>query len=143
MGEVDPVVVRVIDVPAACTLAELHELVQAAIGWTDSHLHEFQTPDGRRFGVPDEEDVFDDLAPPLADETTTGLRDLGRESVYLYDFGDGWTHDIEVLGVGGERVGARNPARYADLGLHRGRAPGMIWLMGLRLMYLLASRVVG
>jgi hypothetical protein len=105
MREVDPVVVRVIDVPAACTLAELHELLQAAIGWTDSHLHEFQTPDGRRFGVPDEQDAWDDLAPPLADETTAGLRDLGAESVYLYDFGDGWTHDITVLGVGAGRPG--------------------------------------
>jgi hypothetical protein len=103
MREVDPAVVRVIDVPAACTLSELHELLQAAIGWTDSHLHEFQTADGRRFGVPDEDDVWDD--PPLADETTVGLRELGRESVYLYDFGDGWTHDIEVLGAGGQRPG--------------------------------------
>lgn len=105
MRGVNPVVARVIDVPAACTLAELHELLQAAIGWTDSHLHEFQTLDGRRFGVPDEEDAFDDLAPPLADEATTGLRELGRESVYLYDFGDGWTHDIAVLGPGAARPG--------------------------------------
>jgi hypothetical protein len=41
----------------------------------------------------------------MADETAVGLRELGRESVYLYDFGDGWAHAIEVLGVGGERPG--------------------------------------
>ncbi|MGH8919549.1 MAG: IS1096 element passenger TnpR family protein, partial [Actinomycetes bacterium] len=34
MREVVPRVVRVIDVPAACTLDELHELLQAALGWT-------------------------------------------------------------------------------------------------------------
>ena len=67
LREVDPAVVRVIDVPAACTLAELHELLQAAIGWTDSHLHEFHTCDGRRFGVPDDDDAWDFEAPPLAD----------------------------------------------------------------------------
>lgn len=104
MREVTPLVLRVIDVPAACTLGELHELLQAAIGWTDSHLHEFQTLDGRRFGVPDD-DVWDDVAPPLADEARAGLRNLGPQFVYLYDFGDRWTHDIKVLGPGGERPG--------------------------------------
>jgi len=106
LREVEPAVVRVIDVPVGCTLAELHELFQAALGWTDSHVHEFQAADGRRrFGVPDGDDVWDDLAPPLTDETRVGLRKLGREAVYLYDFGDGWTHDIEVLGPGGDRPG--------------------------------------
>jgi len=105
MREVTPEVVRVIDVPAACTLGELHELLQAAIGWTDSHLHEFRTDDGRRFGVPDGEDAFDDLAPPLTDETTVGLRDLAATFTYLYDFGDDWTHDVEVLGAGADRPG--------------------------------------
>jgi hypothetical protein len=41
---VEPAVARVIDVPASSTLPELHELLQAAIGWTDSHLHQFVTP---------------------------------------------------------------------------------------------------
>jgi hypothetical protein len=103
--EVDPMVVRVIDVPAACTLAELHELLQAAIGWTDSHLHEFHTCDGRRFGVPDDDDGCDDLGPQLADETTAGLGDLGAQAVYLYDYGDHWEHDITVLGTGAHRAG--------------------------------------
>jgi hypothetical protein len=52
MSEVDPAVVRVLDVPAMCTLGELHELLQAAIGWTDSHLREFQTADGAGSGCP-------------------------------------------------------------------------------------------
>jgi hypothetical protein len=38
MRDVEPEVARVIDVPAA-TLPELHDLLQAALGWTDSHLH--------------------------------------------------------------------------------------------------------
>ena len=43
MRHVEPAVTRVIDVPASATLPELHELLQAAIGWTDSHLHQFLT----------------------------------------------------------------------------------------------------
>lgn len=32
---------RVVDVPAAAHLPEVHHLLQAALGWTDSHLHQF------------------------------------------------------------------------------------------------------
>jgi hypothetical protein len=39
------------------------------------------------------------------DETGALLADLGSEFEYLYDFGDGWTHDVEVLGPGGSTPG--------------------------------------
>ena len=42
MREVVPRVERVIDVPAGITLDELHEVLQVALGWTDSHLHQFR-----------------------------------------------------------------------------------------------------
>ncbi|GAA2884410.1 hypothetical protein GCM10010472_48170 [Pseudonocardia halophobica] len=100
MRDVEPAVVRVIDVPAVVSLAELHELLQAALGWTDSHLHQF-TADGVRYGLPDPD--WDDLA--VQDEAATRLRDLPPRFEYLYDFGDGWEHDVEVLGRGGESPG--------------------------------------
>ena len=95
---VEPAVTRVIDVPATATLPELHELLQAAIGWTDSHLHQFVTPQAT-YGmvIPGEERWPEDEI----DETGARLTDLGTEFEYLYDFGDGWTHDVEVLGRGG------------------------------------------
>ncbi len=43
LGEVSPTVRRVIDVPAMITLDKLHEVLQLALGWTDSHLHQFRT----------------------------------------------------------------------------------------------------
>ncbi len=43
--DVEPALARVIDVPAKATLPELHDLLQAAIGWTNSHLHQFVTPE--------------------------------------------------------------------------------------------------
>ena len=45
LRDVEPAVTRVIDIPASATLPELHELLQAAIGWTGSHLHQFVTPE--------------------------------------------------------------------------------------------------
>src|SRR5919206_316500 len=77
LREVAPRVLRVIDVPASSTLPELHELVQVAVEWTDSQI----------------------------DEAAVRLRDLPERFVYLYDFGDGWTHDVELLGPGDDHPG--------------------------------------
>jgi hypothetical protein len=100
LRDVEPAVVRVIDVPAEATLPELHDLLQAALGWTDSHLHQF-TAGGARYGVPDPD--WDDLQ--VQDEAAVRLRDLPARFEYLYDFGDGWEHDVEVLGRGEEIPG--------------------------------------
>ena len=102
MRDVAPAVTRVIDVPSSATLPELHELLQAAIGWTNSHLHQFVTPQAT-YGmvIPGEERWPEDQR----DETGSRLADLGTEFEYLYDFGDGWTHDVEVLGRGGPAPG--------------------------------------
>ena len=100
MRDVEPAVVRVIDVPAGVTLGELHGLLQAALGWTDSHLHQF-TADGMHYGVPDPD--WDDLE--VQDEAKARLGDLPARFEYLYDFGDGWEHDVEVLGRGDEAPG--------------------------------------
>jgi hypothetical protein len=51
MDEVEPTVQRVIAVPAGALLPELHDLLQVAIGWTDSHLHQFVAGD-IRYGAP-------------------------------------------------------------------------------------------
>lgn len=99
MAEVEPPVSRILDVPTAVLLPELHDLLQVAIGWTDSHLHQFVTGDAR-YGMPDT-DAFDDEQ----DETGVPLRALPDRFMYLYDFGDGWEHEVEVLGAGGDRPG--------------------------------------
>ena len=94
-----------VDVPAAATLPELHELLQAAMGWVDAHLHEFVT-DQARYGVPDEDGLDATcLDESRLDESRARLRDLGPRWMYRYDFGDDWVHDVEVLGRGAERPG--------------------------------------
>ncbi|HRD12646.1 MAG TPA: plasmid pRiA4b ORF-3 family protein [Mycobacterium sp.] len=124
LRDVEPAVTRVIDIPASATLPELHELLQAAIGWTDSHLHQFVTPQATYgMAMPG-----DDMWPEdQRDETGALLADLGTEFEYRYDFGDGWIHDVEVLGRGGPAPacvdgegacppeGCGGPAGYADL----------------------------
>lgn len=97
LRDVTPVVVRVVDVPATATLAEAHQLLQSAIGWTDAHLHEFAAGDAR-FGPPGH-----DLG--TRDDATAHLKDLPETFEYTYDYGDGWTHDVRALGPGADRPG--------------------------------------
>ena len=91
-----------------CTLDELHEHIQAAMGWTNSHLHQFYV--GKQiFGDPDMLD--EGFGPSIHDSTETWLSELVGERrakfkfEYEYDFGDGWRHRITV-----EKRTAADPA---------------------------------
>ena len=95
MREVEPAVLRVLDVPAGVLLPELHDILQVAVGWSDSHLHQF-VADGVSYGIPDT-DAFDDER----DEQGC-LSGAPGHFTYLYDFGDGWEHEVEMIGGGGE-----------------------------------------
>lgn len=94
--EIEPAIWRRLQVPASITLRKLHKALQAAMGWTNSHLHEFVI--GAESYGPTEPwaeptpDVRSDRAVRLADVVTTP----GMEFTYLYDFGDDWTHRIVV-----------------------------------------------
>ncbi len=78
------------------TLADLHDTIQAAMGWTDSHLHEFLIGEAR-YGEPDLEEEY---AANIQDEGEVILYQvLGVEGMrfrYVYDFGDDWQHDVLV-----------------------------------------------
>lgn len=90
---IQPAVYRKVIVPALITLPKLHQVMQAAMGWTDSHLHEFGIS-GVRYGTPDPFDA----KPPQSERRVRLSQALGQGKVfsYLYDFGDGWEHRIEV-----------------------------------------------
>jgi hypothetical protein len=98
LRDVHPPVVRVVDVPGEATLGEVHLMLQVALGWTEAHLHQFEVGDVL-YGVPDPD------GPEVSDESTTRLSDLPTHWVYVYDFGDGWTHDVELLGDGADGPG--------------------------------------
>lgn len=81
-----------------CTLDKLHEHVQTAMGWTNSHLHQFRV--GKQlYGDPElMQENFEEF--DFRDSTTTKLSrilpaDGKRFSFfYEYDFGDSWEHEI-------------------------------------------------
>lgn len=94
-----PPVWRRIDVPGDILLPRLHEVIQAAMGWTDSHLHRFRTSNDRN--APEFLTQFD------LDEGDEGMLEgdvrldqilsaEGDRLWYDYDFGDDWKHLLRV-----------------------------------------------
>jgi hypothetical protein len=107
LREVRPAVLRRVQVPGELSLAGLHAVVQVAMGWTDSHLHEFDV-DGARYGLPDPD--WD--AGEVVDEARVTLFRLlgqGDRMDYVYDFGDGWTHRLSVEKVLAPEPGVSYP----------------------------------
>jgi hypothetical protein len=88
----DPPVWRQVLIPASYTLAQVHKVIQAAMGWENCHMHSFQI--GRTSYGPDPDGELG-----FADETKTRLGDVARVRTrigYEYDFGDGWEHELVI-----------------------------------------------
>jgi len=93
LDEITPPIWRRVLVPMGFTLAKLHDVIQIAFGWEDSHLHLFKIH-GRDYGPRDSD----------GDEETHSERinfaklDLKAKTkfAYEYDFGDSWVHVITV-----------------------------------------------
>lgn len=111
LEDVDPPVVRKLDVPASITLARLHQAIQAAMGWEDRHLYLFEA--GRISWGPDP-----DFDPPVEVATRwtliRALEATGRRTLtYVYDLGDSWLHKIAVGRPAPPRSGISYPLLIA------------------------------
>jgi hypothetical protein len=112
LEEIVPPIWRRIVVDDDITLRALHHIIQAAFGWTDSHLHEFNI-EGRAYAMLDNENVLEiieDRDMP-GDDRKGKLQKLiypGQRLDYQYDFGDNWRHTIKVekIDVVAEKMGS-------------------------------------
>lgn len=94
-----PPVWRRLELPGDLPLPRLHDVIQAAMGWHDYHLHRFRT--GRDHRSPYFVTAFDleeGEEGLLEDDVRLDqlLVDKGDELWYEYDFGDGWDHRLVV-----------------------------------------------
>ena len=95
---IQPEIWRLIRVPADIRMDRLHDVLQIALGWTDSHLHQFHVIDAKGgtkayVGRPDPD--FEGRTS-TQDETKRLLKNFlakpGDRIGYEYDFGDSWRH---------------------------------------------------
>ena len=98
-----PPIWRKVEVPTSITLQQLHDIIQIAMGWDDSHLHQFIVR-GTYYGATVDDDFglgpdmdVEEEGDVLLSQIINGHRKMKFR--YEYDFGDGWQHDIEVEGV--------------------------------------------
>ena len=104
-----PLVWRRITLDGRSSFANLHHVIQAAMGWHDAHLHQFRI-NNRYIGVPDPESDAPEWH--TEDERKVFLnRVLTDDAVftYLYDFGDGWEHRLLV-----EKYDDSDDLRFGD-----------------------------
>ena len=118
LDDVKPIVLRRVEVPATLRLDRLHLAIQAAMGWTNTHLYEILAR-GTGWGIPDP-DWGDGPLDARKARLIDVLEDVGTKTLkYLYDFGDGWEHTVKV-----ERIAAPEPgAAYPRLIEAAGRCP--------------------
>ncbi len=99
--EIEPKIWRRIQIPGNYNFYKLHLAIQHAMGWTDSHLHQFTmfSPKTQRQEVVATQ--FDDswgLEKEIIDEKKEKINQYfslqNKKAVYEYDFGDDWMHDI-------------------------------------------------
>ena len=85
---------RRILVRCECSIAQLHDIIQIAFGWSDSHLHRFRIH-GRDYGI----------SRPGGPGFTQDARQVrladfqfrrNERFLYEYDFGDSWQHEVRI-----------------------------------------------
>ena len=90
---IKPAIWRRVAVPERITLSKLHQVIQVVMGWSDTHLHEFEIA-GESYGIPDP-----DWGPSVVSEqrkTLTKVLYGSKTFRYVYDFGDNWEHRIKT-----------------------------------------------
>jgi Plasmid pRiA4b ORF-3-like protein len=91
--EIEPTIWRQVLVRGSITLAQLHDVIQAAMGWTNSHLHQFivgaHSYSDPEFEIEKAKSEYRYRLARLAPRVRNTI-------AYEYDFGDGWEHQIRV-----------------------------------------------
>lgn len=105
LQDTNPPLWRRLELASDLFLDQVHDVVQVAFGWTDSHLHgfgsgpAFYSAETERYlcpydvaegeaGIPEREVRLDEV-----------LADPGDKLFYAYDYGDDWQHEIVLEAV--------------------------------------------
>jgi pRiA4b ORF-3-like protein len=112
---------RRLELSSDLLLDEVHQVIQEAFGWTDSHLHQFgsgpdlYSPETQLYLCPFQVDEGETGIPEEQVRLDEVLADAGDKLYYSYDFGDDWQHVIKLEAVSArETVSARpDPAPRA------------------------------
>lgn len=95
-----PPIWRRIVAPGDTSLDKLHEIIQIAMGWTDSHMHQYIC-NGTYYCIPYDDDPIVDMVDERGVKINKLLKKEKDKIFYEYDFGDGWLHEITLEKITG------------------------------------------
>ncbi len=110
-----PPVWRRIQVSEYFTFWDLHVAIQDSMGWLDCHLHEFKLTDpasglNKSIGVPAKDEMYAvDMLPGWKHKISAWFTIDHPRAKYMYDFGDGWKHDVLLEKIEPRQEGVRYP----------------------------------
>lgn len=93
LNYINPLIWRRLVVKSDITLPELHKIIQTVMGWSNCHLHQFSA-NGKLYSEPDKKSLLEYI-----DYRKINLNQVLSKKqpiTYIYDFGDGWEHEIEL-----------------------------------------------
>lgn len=105
-----PPVWRRVQVPRGMSLENLHEVIQLAMGWDNSHMHQFKV--GKTYyGISYPDDFDGGTETKDAQSVTVGevLSKPKAKLVYEYDFGDSWEHEVVLEKILPPEQGVKYP----------------------------------
>ncbi len=107
LKDTKPPIWRRIEVTEDISLDRLHNIIQAAMGWDDYHLHQFII-DRNYYGKPDPE-----FGSDMEDEQNIRLSQISLKEkskfIYEYDFGESWLHEILIEKILPVKEGVKYP----------------------------------
>ena len=109
LNHISPKPMRQVEVPLNIRLDQLHDVMQAAMGWWNCHLYEFRVGEFV-WGMVDMSDLFE--PPEPANKTTLKevMEGTGTKRIqYIYDFGDDWDHSISIQKIIKATPGTKYP----------------------------------
>lgn len=96
LKECKPKIWRRLLIPSNLLLSDLHKIIQTAMGWTNTHLHQFIKNRTYYTVKMEGDDMWDEM--DNVDYKKMKISDLltkEKERIsYEYDFGDGWQHEV-------------------------------------------------
>jgi hypothetical protein len=104
--ESKPMIGRIIIVKPGTLLVDLHRIIQTAMGWTNSHLHQFFN--GEMYYALQEFEI-EECENSRDIKLNKILFEEGMHIEYEYDFGDGWQHDIWLQNIYEENADSQVP----------------------------------
>jgi len=121
LDDVEPEVVRRVEVPADIGLVDLHLVIQAAMGWENYHLYAFHAGRNLSWGIPDPDWPEDTTLPARKATLADVIAHLKKNKTfqYVYDFGDDWGHTIKLEAI----AEAEPDVAYPRLTEARGACP--------------------